>query len=157
LSKQVLARFHGLRAYEVSGLFIVDVRLDAEPKASMSFVAQWPLVGPVPDRVHALLVEFASDPERVLAFVRMFLAGDEAPISVGSLGGEAGGSEAWGVLAPDTPLLELLVRGLARDPERLDELARWLPAMAEAAGDGPARDLLRIWEPVWQARQELAK
>jgi hypothetical protein len=156
LAKQVLARFPGLKAHEVSGLFVLEVRLDADPKASRSFVAHWPLVGRVPDRVHALLVELASDPERVLAFVRMFLADGEAPMSIGPFGGgNLGGNGGWG-LAPEAPLLELLVRALARDPQRLDDLARWLPDMAAAAGDSGA-DLLRIWEPVWQARQELSQ
>jgi hypothetical protein len=156
LSNQVLARFQGLKAHEVSGLFVLEVRLDIDPKVSRCFVAHWPLVGMVPDRVHALLVELASDPERVLAFVRLFLAGDEAPMSIGPFGGgNLGGNGGWG-LAPEAPLLELLVRALAREPQRLDDLARWLPDMAAAAGD-PGADLLRIWEPVWQARQERAQ
>src|SRR5205085_9279408 len=86
-SRQVLARFQGLKAHEVAGLFLLEVRLDTDPKVSRSFVAHWPLVGMVPDRVRALLVELASDPERMLAFVRMFLAGGEAPMSIGHFGG----------------------------------------------------------------------
>jgi hypothetical protein len=156
LSKQVLARFQGLKAHEVSGLFVLEVRLDTDPEVSRSFVAHWPLVGVVPDRVHALLVELASDPERVLAFVRMFLAGGEAPMAMGPLGGGTlGGNGGWR-LAPEAPLLELLVRALAREPQRLDELAQWLPDMAGAAGEA-GNDLLRIWEPIWQARQERAQ
>jgi hypothetical protein len=118
-------------------------------------VAFWPLVGTVPDRARALLVELASDPDRVLAFVRMFLAYGEAPVSSSGESEGESGAIAWGAVAPETPLLELFVRALAREPERLDELARWLPDLAAAAGEGAGDDLLRIWEPIWKARQEL--
>ena len=154
LSKPMLARFQGLKAYEVSGLFVVEVGLDAHPGASRSFVASWPLVGAVPDRVRALLVELASDPDRLLSFIRMFLAaGDSAAPSADANIGE-GGMEGWGAAVSEGPLLELLVRTLAREPHRLDELARWLPDIAAAAGDGVGADLLQIWEPIWQTRQE---
>ena len=157
LASAALPCFLGLKAQEVSGLFVVDVQLDAHPEASRHFVAAWPLVGTIPDRVHALILELASDPERMFAFIRMFLAGGESSVPLGTVGDGEGGAGEWGAAAGAPPLLELLVRALAREPQRLDELARWLPDLAAAAGDGPGTDLLRIWEPIWKAREELAR
>jgi hypothetical protein len=157
----VIARFDRLKAQEVSGLFVIDLRVHDRAEVARSFVVSWPLLGAVPDRVHALLRELASDPNRMLAFIRMFL-GDGDGDGVGSLpvpttaAGEGSGADGWGANEGEPPLLELLVRALAREPERLDDLARWLPALIAEAGDGPGKDLLRIWEPIWQARQEMS-
>lgn len=157
LSKSLLASFQGLKAHEVSGLFVIELALDAHPELRRSFVASWPLVGAVPDRVGALLIELASDPARLFAFIRMFLGGGEMPTASTDVGIGVGGTDGWGGAVPEAPLLELLVRALAREPHRLDELARWLPQIAAAAGDGAGAELLQIWEPVWQARQELTQ
>jgi hypothetical protein len=155
--KGVLARFEGMKAHEVSGLCVVELRLEGVAEVARSFVACWPLVGVVPDRVRALLVELATDRDRVMAFIRMFLAGGEMPPPSTNWAVGEGGGVPWGPAAsPESPLLELFVRALAREPERLDELARWLPDIAAAASDGAGAELLQIWEPIWQARQELA-
>ncbi len=158
LTAPVPARFGGLKPAEVSGLFLVELRLEGLFEVARSFVVSWPLVGALPDRVQALLLELASSPERILAFIRMFLNDGDGPgsllPSLGELGNGAG-ADGWGAGA-ESPLLELLVRALAREPERLDDLARWLPDLAAAAGAGPGTDLLRIWEPIWQARQGMS-
>ncbi len=154
LSASPLAIFADLKEHEVSGLFVVELELDAHPGVFRSFVASWPVVGVVPDRVKGLLAELASEPDRLLAFVRLFLSGGESVASTVDVRiGESGGSE-WGLQASQEPLLELMVRALAREPRRLDELARWLPDIAAAAGDAGA-ELLRIWEPIWEAREKV--
>ena len=154
LSTPIRIAFRGLKATEVSGLFEAVLHLDDEPNADFRFVVCWPLVGAIPDRVHALLMELARDPERALAFIRLFLVGDETS---GLLTSPTAGSGdgRWGSGGAESAVLELLVRTLAREPARLDELARWIPDLAAAADDGAGADLLRIWNPIWQARQEL--
>ena len=156
----VIARFDRLKAQEVSGLFVIDLRLHDRAELARSFVVSWPLIGAVPDRVHALLRELASDPNRLLAFIRMFLGNGDGGGSLPAptaAPGEGTGADGWGANGGEPPLLELLVRAVAREPERLDDLARWLPALIAEVGDGPGKDLLRIWEPIWQARQEMSR
>jgi hypothetical protein len=123
--------------------------------AEYRFVAYWPLIGAVPDRVQALLVELANDPDKLLALLRMFLTGGDAlprPTQPGAAGNGSGG---WASGVADTPLLELFLRTLAREPDRLDDVAKWLPDLASALQTGTGAELLRIWEAVWEARQEL--
>jgi hypothetical protein len=149
--------FVGLRTHEVSSLFVVEISLPTAPSTSRRFVASWPLVGAVPDRVKALLQELARDRDRVLAFIRMFLAFDDsAPIGAapavadGQTGSWRTGSQG------DTPILELLLQALTREPARLVELSQWMPDLASRAdSDGGNDDLMLIWEPVWQAHQEI--
>jgi len=60
---------------------------------------------------------------------------------------------------PEFPLFENLVRALARDPRRIDRVAR-LVADLTRTEEGAALlppDFERIWKPIWQARQELIK
>lgn len=155
---QDLPAFDGLRADEVSSLFVVQISLVAVPSVVRRFVASWPLVGDVPDRVKALLLRLAHDRDRVLAFIRMFLAFDDsAPAAIAPMPGN-GKSGKWRTGSQgDTPILELLLHALTREPARLEELARWMPDLAVSAGSNGANDdLMSIWEPIWQAHQELA-
>ncbi len=86
----------------------------------------------------------------------MFLAFDDgaptaaAPMAVdGTSGKWRTGSQG------DTPILELLLQTLTREPARLAELAQWMPDLAARAGsDCVNDDLMSIWEPIWQAHQE---
>ena len=146
--------FHALSARELSGLFEARIQLD-DRTAERRFVAYWPLVGTVPDRVHALLVELASDHDKLLAFLRMFLTGLDStgPPTAAAAGGNVSG--AWGSAAADAPILELFLRTLASEPERLDDVAKWLPELASVLNTESGAELLRIWDAVWQARTEL--
>jgi len=92
----------------------------------------------------------------MIAFICMFLsAGDETSVPAANGDGLGGDGETWVIQGSETGLLELLVRTLAREPRRIDELADWIPDLAEAAGGGAGAELLKIWQPVWEARQQL--
>jgi len=146
--------FDDLADHEVSGLFIVELSLD-EPRATRAFVARWPLRGDLPDTVRALLRRLVTDREKLVAFLRLLLGaadGSAPPVSTGAGHGEGDGWNAF--LGGGDPPLELLVRALASQPQRLDAIARWIPELAAAAGGDAEVELLAIWEPIWEARQE---
>lgn len=148
-----LVSFDGLKDHEVSGLFAVEIRLDA-PRASRRFVALWPLGSEdQPDRVRALLGLLVTDREKLIAFLRLMLGVGGLSESLGSPGAENGSGNGWRfALASGLPPFELLVRALADDPQRLDALARWITDLAAAADDQTANDLLAVWQPIWEAR-----
>lgn len=153
-----LPTFDGLRAHEVSSLFVVEITLPHEPSATRCFVASWPLVGAVPDRVKALIQELARDRDRVFAFIRMFLAFDDGTPTAAASAPAAGAAAKWRAGSQgDTPILELLLQTLTREPARLAELAQWMPELAARADDNTESSdhLMSIWEPVWQAHQEI--
>jgi hypothetical protein len=154
LDRSPVATFDGLADHEVSGLFFVELSLD-EPRATRAFVARWPLRGDIPDAVRALLRLLVTDREKLVAFLRLLLGmpdGSVLPIGPGT--GNGAGSAWTAVLGGGDPPFELLVRTLASQPERLDAIARWIPELAAAAGGDAGTELLAIWEPIWEARQE---
>lgn len=62
----------------------------------------------------------------------------------------------WRHAAASLPLLEALLRTLANDPERLDQVQRLIDDLqADAEGDAllPA-GLIEIWEPIWAVVEE---
>lgn len=152
-SRSPVVSFDGLANHEVSGLFAVQIQLDA-PRAARRFVALWALTSEdQPDRVQALLARLVTDREKLIAFLRLMLGGGGLHESLGPGGVENGSRNGWGfALASGLPPFELLVRALADNPERLDSLARWITDLAAAADDQTANDLLAIWQPIWEAR-----
>jgi len=154
LDRSPIAAFDGLSEHEVSGLFIVELSLD-EPRATRAFVARWPLRGEIPDTVRALLRRLVTDREKLVAFLRLLLgAGDGSAPPVTTGAGNGAGDRWKAFLGGGDPPFELLVRALASQPERLDAIARWIPELAAAAGGDAEVELLAIWEPIWEARQE---
>lgn len=153
LTHSPVAEFDRIAPHEVSGLFVVELRVRA-PRATRAFVARWPLVGEVPDRVRALLARLVTDRERLVAFLRLLLGNVSDAPELTPLTSTGGKGEEWRVLADATPVFELLVKTLAASPERLDAIAHWIPQLAAAAGGEVESELLAIWNPVWEARQE---
>lgn len=154
LDRSPVAAFDELADHEVSGLFIVELSLD-DPRVTRAFVARWPLRGDIPDTVRALLRRLVTDREKLVAFLRLLLGaadGSAPPIATGA---GTGAADGWGAgLGSGDPPFELLVRAVASQPERLDAIARWIPELAAAAGGDAGAELLSIWEPIWEARQE---
>ncbi len=68
-----------------------------------------------------------------------------------------GAGPTMGGEAPTAVLLEVLLRALAHDPARLDEVHSLLHDLgegAEAEGRIPA-GLMRVWPAIWAAREAL--
>lgn len=155
LSAVPVVEFAGLAEHEVSGLFLVELRL--QQGAERTFVAHWPVVGELPDRVRALLRRLVTDCDGLIAFLKLLLGGaDGAGLGIAPATAAGRNGSRWGAAFGSAPPLELLLGTLAKDPERLDALAKWVPELAAAAGGAIERELLEIWTPIWQARQELS-
>jgi hypothetical protein len=154
LSRSPAVEFGDLADHEVSGLFVVELSLN-EPPVMRAFVARWPLRGDTPDTLSALLRRLVTDRERLVAFIRLLLGADERAALPPATGTAQGAGDGWGAfLGGSEPPFELLLKTLASRPERLDAIARWIPELAAAAGDDAGGELLAIWEPIWEARQE---
>jgi hypothetical protein len=124
-------------------------------QAAVRFVVTASLLGAPANRYDRLLTSILRNQSDVLRYLVLLLAGE----SEASLGGSLLGSDgqrgdswaAWGGL----PLLESMVRALARDPERIDHIARLLESL-RASEEGRAlipEGLTEVWEPIWEARR----
>jgi hypothetical protein len=124
-------------------------------QAAVRFVVTASLIGAPANRYDRLLTSILRNQSDVLRYLVLLLAGE----SEGSLGGSLLGSDgqpgdswaAWSGL----PLLESMVRALARDPERIDHIARLLESL-RASEEGRAlipEGLTAVWEPIWEARR----
>lgn len=136
--------------------FELTLRRSGE-EVSISFAVNVPLSGTPADRRERLLRSLLKSREQVLRLLLLLL--EESELSVADLIGasEANGKE-WARPRGDLlPLLEPLLRVLARDPRRLDEVAR-LIADLRTTPEGQAllpEGLEAIWDPIWCARQEI--
>jgi hypothetical protein len=123
----------------------------------VEFVIRAELQGAPADRLDHLLVQLLRTRGDVLRYMLFLLAGDDMALAaLRGLTAErpAGGSSDDGVGGfVDLPLVEWMVKALARTPDRLahlDRLITSLQATAEGRELLPA-DLAEIWEPIREA------
>lgn len=154
------ARFGRVSTDALTAFFAVELTAEhAGAEDSVRFVCNADLEGAPDDRRERVLVDLLRSRADVLRYLLFLLSGDDidAQQLADALTGdrlssnrrEAGGWEA--------PLLESMVRALVAEPERLDHLAR---VITDIRRTGRADELLPhdiglVWEPIWQARQEL--
>jgi hypothetical protein len=154
------ARFGVVSLERLTSFFGVELTLREEAlMASATFVINAELVGAPANRGDLLLSRLLESREKVLRYLLLLLAedglaadGSESISQMLSTLDESGGwSDSWSV-----PLLESMVRALARDPERLDHVARLLESL-RSTSEGAALlpdSLDEIWSPIWEARNE---
>lgn len=155
-----LARFAPLGLSQITGFIAAELLADGDRNNAESLVLNLPVTGAPADRQAAIIGEILRDRHDVLRFLLMLLAADERNPSqrLDELGRilRAG----WGDASAgpeETPLLEPLLQVLARDPERIDEVARLVDDL-RALDDGaerlpPGFDL--AWESIARVREEL--
>jgi hypothetical protein len=106
-----------------------------------------------------------SSPEKLLRYLAFLLSDPDADAAtavemIEMVSREPGLRDPGGGNgAPEFPLFESLVRALARDPRRIDRVARLVTDLTRSE-EGAALlppDFERIWQPIWRARQELIK
>jgi hypothetical protein len=127
-------------------------------EASTRFVINAPLSGVPENRETRIIAAILRDPGRFVRYL-LLLLGD--PSADDQLAGEAAawfGATAHGTEGQqDIPVFEVLVRALARYPERLDHVASLLDELVKS-DDGRAvlpEGFEQLWEPLWQAREAL--
>ena len=158
--RELSARFGRVSADALTAFFAVELAAEhAGAEDSVRFVVNADLRGAPADRRERVLVDLLRSRADVLRYLVFLLSGDsiDAQQLADALTGEGAGADRRDGWAWEAPLLEAMVRALAGDPERLDHLAR---VIADIRRTGKAADLLPedldlVWEPIWQARQEL--
>ncbi len=125
--------------------------------ATTRFAMNLPLTGAPAGRREAILRLILDDPHKVLLFLQFLLNEDDVdPMAdptgqaIESSGGSRAGQE-------DFVLLESLLRALAHDPARLDQVASVLKELGEdveSRGHLP-KGLLDVWPAIWAAREGL--
>lgn len=153
----------GLVSFEAVTSFIA-FRLTATDgilSASTRFVLNLPLDGVPTDRQERILRSLLHDRQKVLRFLLLLLSGGGlgavaplvAPVT-GAAGGPAGIRNG-----PEQALFESLVRAIDRNPAKLDQIARLVedlrktPEGCQLLPEG----FDAVWEPIWAARQALAR
>ena len=142
----------------VTSFFAFELRASAAPKQwPKRFVINAELVGAPTDRKERLLATLLQSASDFLAYLRFLLA-DLTDVQgfLASMEGDEGA--AFGFIgAGNSPVFESLLKALSTDPARLDHVARLLDDL-EKTPDAASRlpdGFLRIWQPIWEARQAL--
>ncbi|QYG93251.1 hypothetical protein HC251_12995 [Iamia sp. SCSIO 61187] len=142
--------FEGITAFLANELTLGDT--------STRFVLTADLQEAPENRATRLLRILLGDAERFLRYLLLLLT-DEVVDQYGladlldALDSEAG---QWQTAQDSLPLLEALLRTLARDPDRLGHIDRLITDLrTDPDGESLLPDgLLDIWEPIWAAAKE---
>jgi hypothetical protein len=136
------------------------IELEAESRgtrASLRFVVNAVLLGAPANRHDRLLTSILRNQGDVLRYLLLLLAEDDLASSIAAAwSSDDQPGEGWAA-ASGLPVLESMVRTLARDPERLDHVARLIESLS-ASDEGRALipdGLKAVWEPIWTARGRL--
>lgn len=123
------------------------------------FVSKLPLNGLPDGRLQHLLRSLLKNKSQVLRLLLLLLADNSMPIgelldihrhlSAGSNGRSVGGGEI--------PLLESLLKALAREPEKIDRINKLVSDLQKSDADFGLLpdDFMEIWKPIWEVRKEM--
>ncbi|GHD81926.1 hypothetical protein CLV85_0135 [Salinibacterium amurskyense] len=142
------AIFADLDLTEITPFVIIHARDERGEHRSTVVCAD--LIGDVKHRRDAVLARQIDTPEKFLRFLHLMLSLGGSVGAHNPLGG-SGGFGSWS--SDGAGVFETLVRSLAENPEGLDDLARLVERMRDAASSGslPA-GFDELWEPIWRAR-----
>jgi len=141
--------------------FAFEGRISLEGKSNVfRFMLNLPSRGFPEDRRQRMLRYLLEDRQQVMRYLFLLL-GEEGSLSLSdfagrSAGGSANASEGYHA---DLPMLEALVRALESNPEKLDHVERLVTELSSSE-EGKAllpEEFDQIWQPLWQARKEMAK
>jgi hypothetical protein len=141
----------------ITAFFAVELALNEEGRREkVEFVVRATLVGAPTDRLDRLLVQMLKSRGDVLRYMLFLLAGDDTALAAlrGLPDDVTTGTSGHDDAAVELPLLEWMVRALARSPERIDHLGRLIVSL-KATDEG--RMLLpdgldAVWDAIWEAR-----
>lgn len=137
-------------------VFTATAKRDGEER-QIEFVVNSELIGAPEDRRQRILASLLKNREELLRFLLMLLSGmgESGQLAQAALGG---GKWAW-AWSESTALFEPMVRALARDPNKIDEIGSIMNELAKTA-DGRAilpEGWQEIWEPIRNAREAIRK
>jgi hypothetical protein len=142
----------------LSSFFVLEVKMErGSVRRSVSFVVNAELRGVPADRKERLLATLLRNREDLLRFLLMLLT-DAGFLTAVSGDGSGVGQWSWTGSGSST-LMEPMVRALATNPSRLDDIAGLVGELARtpegiaALPDGWSD----IWDPIWAARQDLKR
>ena len=149
--------FPSLSLEALSSFFTIEAKLERSGiRRTLSFVVNAHLLGAPADRKQRLLATLLSNREDLLRFLLMLL-GDAGFQATATGDGSGTGQWSWAGAGSAT-LLEPMIRALAGNPSRLDDIAGLVgelgrtPEGIAALPEGWAE----VWEPIWAARKDLA-
>ena len=157
------ANFGQVSLERLTSFFGIELKLrERQVTATAQFVVNANLVGTPTNREDILLWRLLESRDKVLRYLLLLLADDGVAGDGGgaitrllaAIDGSGGWNDPWSI-----PLLESMVRALARNPDRLDQVARLIDTL-RSTDEGAAllpEGLDEIWPPIWQAREERAK
>jgi len=153
------AEFKQLLDRDISAFFAFDVIVRSGGKSlTEGFVLKLPLEGAPEDRYERILRAMLKDKSQVLRLMLLLLSLERGSDPSGVPNGGLGAGEIWkwrpGEPLGIVPLFECMVRAIARDPQRIDDLNNLIqdlkshPETSDLLPDG----LDEIWGPIWEAR-----
>jgi hypothetical protein len=145
----------------LTSFFVIDMELHEEDvHTSAAFVINAELVGAPADRRERTLVTLLENGRALLRFLLLLLgeigADDLADAVDIDTGDKAPQGDAW-LFAQWQALFEPMVRALAIEPGRLDEIARLMHDLESTAAGNQLLPVgwREVWQPIWLARQEM--
>ena len=151
--------YPGLSFEALTTFFAFEGKVTVEGRTgTCRFVLNLPGTGYPDNRRQRLLQFLLRDRDQVMRYLLLLLA-EDGTLSVADLTGAASLGSGWDGTGfhADIPMLESLVRALERNPEKLDQVARFVNEL-QGTEEGRAllpEDFDLIWEPLWVAREAL--
>lgn len=147
-------QFPGLSIEALTSFFVFTAKASRDGEhREVEFVVNAELLGAPDNRRQRILASLLKNREELLRFLLMLLSGmgESGQLAGAALGG---GKWAW-AWSENTALFEPMVRALARDPSKIDEIGSLMSELAKTA-DG--RSILpegweEVWEPIRAARE----
>jgi hypothetical protein len=149
--------FSGLDVDQLTPFFAIELEQRAR-RVRKRFVVNARLIGAPDDRKDRILAALIRNADDFLLYLRFLLADlSDAQGLLEGLSGESSGD--WGFGGGSGALLEPMVRALARNPGRLDDIARLVDDLSKTP-DGQARipaEFADVWDSLWAVREGLRK
>jgi hypothetical protein len=161
LKSSAFADFGSVSFPALTSFFAIGLTAEAgDEKAETLFVVNAELRGAPTDRRErtlAALLANSGDLIRLLLLLLGSSGSDDLSEAIDVVSGDRLGSTGTWIFATSDALLEPMIRALASDPARLDEIDR---LVRELTATETGRQTLpdgwhKIWDPIWQARQTL--
>lgn len=155
LAPGTVAAFSAIAFESLTSFFAIEATaIDQDRRLTQEFVLKLPLIGAPEDREARLVLAMLSNRERLMRYLAMLLARD----GMFGAGVADRSGHAWGSIASSgtvgLPLLEPILRTLAEDPSRLDDMDRLIGDL-ERTEEGRQllpRELLALWSAVRETR-----